>query len=508
MSATVPVPQLLVIFGASGDLARRKLFPALFSLHRQHLLPRPFMMLGVGRTAFTDDQFRDEMRASLDRFVPVGADEHPQERLCFVQCFTYLTLNTGDGAEYVHLADRLREIQTRLNSGGNVVFYLSTPPDLSRRIPSFLAEHGLHDESDGFKRLVIEKPFGHDGASARELHEILRRWFDAHQIFRIDHYLGKETVQNLVVLRFANVLFDAVWDYRYVDAVEITASESLGVEHRAGYFDHSGIVRDMIQNHLLHVLAMTAMDPPQQFDADCVHAETLKVLRGLRSFTQDELARHVVFGQYTASRIGGETVAAYRDEPGVASGSRTETYAAIKLFINHSRWYNVPFYLRAGKRLPTRVTEVVLHFKRSPHPVFGSVPGALPNTLIIRIQPDEGVLMTFGMKEPGAGFRVKNVNMNFHYRDIAATEVSDAYERLLLDCMNGDATLYASGDAVEACWAFIDPILDYHAQSARVFDYPAGTWGPAEAEALLAGDGRVWRYPCKNLATGDAFCEL
>jgi glucose-6-phosphate 1-dehydrogenase len=508
MSATIPVPHVLVIFGASGDLARRKLFPALFSLHRQHLLPLPFVMLGVGRTPFTDEQFRDEMRACLDRFVPVRADEHPQERLCFVQCFSYLTLSTGNGADYGRLAERLRDIQTLRNLPANVVFYLSTPPDLSRRIPGFLAENGLHDEADGFKRLIIEKPFGHDGASARELHDTLRRRFSDHQIFRIDHYLGKETVQNLVVLRFANVLFDAVWDYRYVDAVEITASESLGVENRAGYFDGIGIVRDMIQNHLLHVLAMTAMDPPQQFDAACVHAETLKVLRGLRPLTRDEMARDVVFGQYTASRIGGEAVAAYRDEPGVAPGSRTETYAAIKLFINHSRWHNVPFYVRAGKRLPTRVTEVVLHFKRSPHSVFGAVPGALPNKLVIRIQPDEGVLMTFGMKEPGAGFQVKNVNMTFHYKDLAATAIPDAYERLLLDCMNGDATLYASGDAVEACWAFIDPILRHHAQSGRLFEYPAGTWGPAEAEALIARDGRAWRYPCKTLSDDGAICEL
>ncbi len=508
MSATVPSPQILVIFGASGDLARRKLFPALFSLHVQQLLPRPFVMLGVGRTPFTDAQFRDEMRNALNAFVPASAGEHPQERLCFLHCFSYLQLETGDGSDYARLAERLRALQASLTIPANVVFYLSTPPELSRRIPAFLAEQRLNDESDGFKRIVIEKPFGHDGASARALHDLLHRNFAERQLYRIDHYLGKETVQNLVVLRFANVLFDAVWDYRYVDAVEITAAENLGVEKRAGYFDSSGIVRDMLQNHLLQVLAMTAMDPPQQFDAACVHAETLKVLRGLRPLTPEALARDVVFGQYTASRIRGAEVPAYRDEPGVPPGSRTETYAAVKLFLNHSRWYNVPFYLRAGKRLPTRVTEVVLHFKRSPHPVFGAVPSALPNKLVIRIQPDEGILMTFGMKEPGAGFQIKNVNMNFHYKDLSDAAVPEAYERLLLDCMHGDATLYASGETVEACWAFIDPILDYKESSGRVFGYPAGSWGPVEAEALLTCDGRAWRYPCKTLTDDGAFCEL
>lgn len=507
-TTVVPQPHCLVIFGASGDLARRKLFPALFSLHVQRLLPHPFIMLGVGRTPFTDQTFRDAMRKDLDRFVPPAPGEHAEERRCFSLCFRYQQLDTNDGADYARLATRLRELQREQHIADNVIFYLSTPPELSQRIPVFLAQQGLHEEANGFKRIVIEKPFGHDGASARALHELLHRHFTEPQLFRIDHYLGKETVQNLVVLRFANMLFDTTWDYRHIDAVEITASESLGVEKRAGYFDGSGIVRDMMQNHLLQVLALAAMDPPQKFDARCVHAEALKVLRGLRPLSAEDLETNVVFGQYTASRIRDEAVSAYRDEPGVAPASTTETYAAIKLFLNHSRWYNVPFYLRAGKRLPTRVTEIVLHFKRCPHPVFGSIPGILPNQLVIRIQPDEGILMTFGLKKPGAGFHVKNVGMDFHYKDLSEAAVADSYERLLLDCMNGDATLFATGEAVEACWDFIDPILAYKAQAGRLFGYPAGTWGPAEAEELLVRDGRSWRYPCKNLTADGAYCEL
>ncbi|NLL84419.1 MAG: glucose-6-phosphate dehydrogenase [Lentisphaerae bacterium] len=499
---------MLVIFGASGDLARRKLFPALYSLHVQQLLPRPFLMLGIGRTQYDDEMFRAEVMKDLDLFVPKAAGEHPQERLCFANSFYYQQLSTNDGADYARLAARMEQLQRDNELPDNVVYYLSTPPALSQQIPVFLAQHNLHREHNGFKRLVIEKPFGSDGVSARALHELLHKHFEERQLYRIDHYLGKETVQNLIVLRFANTLFDTVWDYRHIEYVEITAAESIGVEKRAGYFDSSGIIRDMIQNHLLQVLALAAMDPPQQFDSACVHAETLKVLRGLRPLSATELQNNVIFGQYTASHVRGESVPGYRDEPDVPADSHTETYAAIKLYLNHSRWYNVPFYLRAGKRLPTRVTEIVIHFKRCPHPVLGTLPGALPNQLIIRIQPDEGVLMTFGLKEPGGGFHVKNVSMDFHYKDLAKTAIADAYERLLLDCMSGDATLFASGDAVEACWDFIDPILAWKNSSARLFGYPAGTWGPNEADAMMARDGRTWRYPCKNLAADGDYCEL
>jgi len=508
MSSNLPLPQILVIFGASGDLSHRKLIPALFSLHVQQLLPPNFMVLGVGRTAFSDDQYRAEMRRSLYRFVPASPDEDVRERDCFVQRLTYLTLRTEDGADYACLRSRLEALQNEFHIPPNVVYYLSTPPELSRQIPGFLAGQELHREENGFKRIVIEKPFGTDMASALELNTLLKSNFREHQIYRIDHYLGKETVQNVMVLRFANEMFNSVWNYRYVDYVEITAAESIGVEKRAGYFDHSGLIRDMIQNHLLQVLAIVAMDPPQRFNADCVRAETMKVFRSIRPLTPAQMESDVVLGQYTASKIRGEATPAYRDEPGVAPDSRTETYAAIKLFLDHTNWYNVPFYLRAGKRLPTRVTEVVLHFKRSPHPIFGAVEGVEHNKLVIRIQPDEGILVKFGFKDPGNGFQVKNVNMNFHYSDLANTRVPDSYERLLLDCMQGDSTLFAHGDAVEACWKFIDPILQYKDISGRIFGYPAGTWGPKESDALMEKDQRSWRYPCKNLADDGEFCEL
>jgi glucose-6-phosphate 1-dehydrogenase len=503
-----PLPQILVIFGASGDLSHRKLIPALFSLHAQRLLPSRFVVLGVGRTDFSDEGYRAEMRRSLDKFVAPTDGENQVERDAFIQRLHYLTLRTEDGADYGKLSRRLHALRTDLDIAANVIFYLSTPPELSRLIPGFLAAQNLHDEDDGFKRIVVEKPFGRDLSSARELNALLKSHYREHQIYRIDHYLGKETVQNVVVLRFANEIFSSVWNYRYVDYVEITAAESLGVEKRAGYFDQSGLIRDMIQNHLLQVLAMVAMDPPQRFNADCVRSETMKVFRSLRALSADDLEHSVVLGQYTASKIRGAAIPAYRDEVGVPPESRTETFAAIKLYLDHTNWYNVPFYLRAGKRMPTRVTEVVLHFKRSPHPIFGAVPGVEHNKLIIRIQPDEGIVFKFGFKEPGNIFQVKNVNMNFHYKDLANTRVPDSYERLLLDAMQGDSTLFAHGDAVEACWNFIDPILKHQESSGRIFGYPAGSWGPKEADAMMERDGRSWRYPCKNLTDDGDFCEL
>lgn len=502
MSNASLTSQILVIFGASGDLAHRKLLPALFSLFQQGLLPPSFAIMGVGRTELETETYRQELRDSL------WAGEATDFLESFLDCLYYTHIQTDQESDYAVLAQRIQKLGSDLSIPPNYVFYLSTPPELSLLIPGFLAAQGLNSEEDGFKRIVVEKPFGRDGNSARQMNERLRRDYQEHQIYRIDHYLAKETVQNVVVLRFANELFNAVWNYRYVDYVEITASESLGVEKRAGYFDQSGIVRDMIQNHLLQVLAMVAMDPPQRFNAECVRAETQKVFRSLRPLTSEELETHVVFGQYTASTVRGKSIAAYREEAGVPSDSRTETFAAIKLYLDHTNWYNVPFYLRAGKRLPTRVTEVVLHFKRSPHPVFGAVPGVDHNKLVIRIQPDEGILVKFGFKEPGNRFQVKNVNMDFHYSDLANVRVADSYERLLLDSMLGDSTLFAHGDAVEACWDFIDPILKYQAQSGRIFGYPAGSWGPKEADALMENDQRSWRYPCKNLSEDGEFCEL
>lgn len=493
--------QILVIFGASGDLAQRKLLPALCSLYEHKNLPEKFAILGVSRTAKSDASWRAEIKAEMADKPAIDA---------FNQQVFYQTLDTANTLDYSKLADRLKELQEAMGIPANVVFYLAVPPQLLATIPCNLAAQNLHDQSAGFKRLVLEKPFGSDLASAQKLNRDLLKHWEESQIYRIDHYLGKETVQNLLVFRFANEIFDAMWNHRFVDYVEITAAESLGVENRAGYFDASGATRDMLQNHLLQVLAMVAMDPPVSFNAESVRHETMKVFKSLRPFTPSDLENNVVFGQYLESKIKGQKVSAYRDENGVPTDSRTETFVALKAYIDHHRWYNVPFYLRTGKRLPTRVSEVVIHFKRTPHPAFG-VNSSSPsgnNQLVIRIQPDEGILLKVGLKEPGAGFKVKTVNMDFHYKDLSNTRVPDSYERLLLDAMQGDATLYALGAAVEACWEYIDPVLQFKEKDAKIWGYNAGTWGPLMADELMAKDGRSWRFPCKSLTSDGETCEL
>lgn len=353
--------------------------------------------------------------------------------------------------------------------------------------------------------MIIEKPFGYDLASARQLDKEIHEHFQEHQIYRIDHYLGKETVQNLLVLRFSNAMFEPLWNHQYVDYVEITGAEFLGVEERGGYYDGSGAVRDMFQNHLLQVLAMVGMESPAQINADAIRNEVVKVLQCLRPLSDEDLRNNLVLGQYTESNVRGQFLPGYRNEHGVADDSRTETYVGLKMFIDNWRWNGVPFYVRTGKRLPTRVTEVVIHFKQTPHPVFGK--DAPENKLIIRIQPDEGIQMSFGLKEPGAGFNAKEVKMNFHYASLQETQMLTAYERLLLDALNGDATLFARSDAVEACWEFVQPILDYKQDPQSLFGYACGTWGPQESDQLLHNDGRAWRFPCKNLTDTD-YCEL
>ena len=500
-------PQLLVIFGASGDLSHRKLIPALFSLHLQGMLPKRFSILGVGRSKHSDESYRESLRPVLDKH---GSSGSADSIAAFSGLVNYHTMDTSDQASYAGLADRVGSLCTTREIPRNVVYYLAIPPNLAEHVPAWLAAQGLNSEADGFKRIVVEKPFGHDLASAKALNgSLLKDWTES-QVYRIDHFLGKETVQNLLVFRFANEIFDSMWNHRYIDYVEITAAESIGVESRAGYFDQTGILRDMLQNHLLQVLAMVAMDPPINFDAECVRQETMKIFKSLRPFTPQSLATDVVFGQYTGSRIKGQPVTAYRQEPGIPPDSRTETFVAMKVMVDHHRWYNVPFYLRTGKRLPTRVSEVVIHFKKTPHPAFGISAGieSPQNKLVIRIQPDEGILLKVGLKEPGSGFHVKTVNMDFHYSGLSGGPLPEPYERLLLDAMNGDATLYALGAAVETCWAFVEPVLRFKETGSRLHGYPAGTWGPLEADALMARDQRIWRYPCKNLTSDGETCEL
>lgn len=485
----------IVIFGASGDLTKRKLIPALYRLFSRGMLPKDFAIIGVGRTAFTNDAFREHLREALDKEMQAG---YPAAGFC--ACIRYLSADPSKSEELAPLAEDM-------GSGGTSLFYLATPPALYAPIANSLAELGLNRQDEGLvSRLVVEKPFGEDLASSQLLNEQLHRHFKEEQIFRIDHYLGKETVQNLLVLRFANTIFEPLWNRNMVDFVEITAAESLGVEKRGSFYEKTGAVRDMLQNHLLQVLAMVAMEPPACISADALRGEAVKVMRFFRPLNEQDLDDNLVLGQYLGSRVQGEEVAAYREEMGVAADSRTETYVALKMFIDSWRWEGVPFYLRTGKRLPTRVTEVVLHFRKTRHPSFHEDPPA--NCLIIRIQPDEGILVSFGLKRPGSGFQVEDVAMDFHYSDLSDKPMPDAYERLLLDALKGDGTLFARSDEVEVCWSFVQPILERLKDPGHsLYGYAAGTWGPQEADQLLATAGHVWRFPCKNL-THAQHCAL
>lgn len=503
---------IITIFGASGDLTKRKLIPALYDLYIQNLLPMNFAILGVSRTALTDESFALGMIEGIRKYsekLPVN-----EERLNeFSKNLFYLPLNTSETDEYSKLKIKLEELNAAVNAKGNVIFYLATPPNMYRVIADNLSVYNLNKQENGggWKRLIVEKPFGLDLESARELNLSLQKIFNENQIYRIDHYLGKETVQNVLVFRFSNGIFEPLWNRNYIDHVEITAAEFIGVEDRGGYYESSGALRDMIQNHLMQIVGLVAMEPPSSFDSTAVRNETVKVFQALRPIKPEEVDKYVVRGQYTESTIKGEKITSYRNEKGVDPNSRTETFAAMKFYIDNWRWGGVPFYVRAGKRLPTRVTEVVIHFKETPHKLFqqeGEVQTG--NKLIIRIQPDEGILLKFGMKLPGAGFNIKNVNMDFHYSELSDIYLPSAYERLLLDCILGDATLYARSDAVEACWKFIDPVLaawkDQH--DIKIYGYPAGTWGPVESFALFEGNKSEWRYPCKNLTNDGLYCEL
>jgi glucose-6-phosphate 1-dehydrogenase len=505
-----PKNLILVIFGASGDLASRKLIPALFSLKSQNLLPEQYTILGIGRTKLSNEEFRTKMNSAIISYSE-EKNPDPSKISIFTEDLYYLSIDNTLESDYGKLKGLLTELDAKYNIGGNYIFYLATPPSLYEVISVNLAGSGLCDQHDGFRRIIIEKPFGYDLESARKLNKTLHDLAAEEQIFRIDHYLGKETVQNLLVTRFANGMFEPLWNRNYIDRIEITSAESIGVEQRGGYYDTSGALRDMIQNHLLQMVGLTAMEPPSSLDADAIRNEILKVFQSLQPIREEDVPSQVIRGQYTGSLIRGECVTGYRYEKGVAVNSRTETYVAVKFFINNWRWGGVPFYIRTGKRLPTRVTEIVIHFKPTPHHLFLRKSGKLSaNQLIIRIQPDEGILLKFDMKEPGAGFNVKNVNMDFHYSDLAYLRVPSAYERLLYDVMLGDSTLFSRDDEVETAWKFLEPIQKAWAKNPeiKVFGYPAGTWGPEHANDLIEGEGLTWRYPCKNLADDELYCEL
>lgn len=503
--------QILVIFGASGDLTYRKLVPALFDLYKQNSLPDNFVMLGVARSDFSDASFRDKMIDGIKQFS-LSKDAPLNDIEAFANKLFYLSINTDNGNDYEKLRKKLEHIDSEFNTKGNYLFYLSTPPNLYPLIPKFLAEQGLNKDDGKIRRIIIEKPFGTDLNSAIQLNHDLLSNYREDQIYRMDHYLGKETVQNLLVTRFSNSIYEPLWNRNYIHHIEITAAESLGVENRGGYYDHSGALRDMIQNHLLQLLALVAMEPPTVIESDAIRNEKLKVFQAIRPLTQKDILKNVIRGQYTASKVKGKEQKGYREEKGVDPDSRTETYAALKLYIDNWRWGGVPFYIRTGKHLPTRVSEIVIHFKPTPLNLFVDNKEYCNdgNILVIRIHPDEGLLLKTGMKVPGSGYKVKEVNMDFHYSQLQDTYVPGAYERLLLDAMLGDSTLYTRGDALEAAWRFVQPILDYWKsdKGAPLYGYPCGSWGPSIADSLIEGENITWRYPCKNLSDDGIYCEL
>jgi glucose-6-phosphate 1-dehydrogenase len=498
-------PHILVIFGASGDLTKRKLIPALYELHTQQLLPEKLAVLGVSRTVLTDGQFKDQIKEFFFFFFAKKDDIE-----AFLEHIYYQPLSTSEPSDYPKLKIRLEQLGKDLKISENYIFYLSTPPNLYQIIPKNLAEVGLNEVTNGFKRLIVEKPFGTDLQSAKALNRDLLNYFSENQLYRIDHYLGKETVQNMLVTRFANGIFEPIWNQNFIHHIEIISAETLGVENRGGYYDNSGALRDMVQNHLMQLVGLVAMEPPVVIEADAIRNEMLKVFQSLRPIAEDEVGEFVVRGQYTASHIGKEKQKGYREEPGVDTQSRTETFVAMKFFIDNFRWAGVPFYIRTGKKLPARVTEVVIHFKSTPHHLFGNKvdQDQVGNQLVLRIQPDEGILLKIGMKIPGSGFRVHTVNLDFHYDEISHIYLPSAYGRLLLDCMQGDATLYARGDAVEKAWEYVQPILNAWNNNSDVpiYGYPAGTWGPEIVDQLM--EEGMWRYPCKNLANDGEYCQL
>ena len=493
-------PCTVIIFGASGDLTKRKLVPALYRLVQQRLLPAEFAIVGLARTEMSDDEFRSKMKEAVEQFSETKQVD-PEVWDSFGQGVYYRSTDIGSTADFQKLGDLLDRIDRERGTGGNRLFYLSVAPRFYAQAVEQLGRAGLTKAKAGrWVRVIIEKPFGTNLESARLLNNQILQHLDELQIYRIDHYLGKETVQNLLAFRFANGIFEPLWNRQYIDHVQLTNAEAVGVEGRGGYYEGAGVVRDMIQNHVFQVLSLVAMEPPAHLGAEAVRDEKIKVMTAAREFTPERVKSDCVRGQYGSGSSGGKPVPGYREEEGVVSDSATETYAMLTMYFDNWRWAGVPFYLRSGKRLPKRVTEIAIQFREAPHQLFGAgiMEQVTPNQLIIRIQPDEGITLRFAAKVPGQITQIRDVNMDFRYGSSFGVQLAEAYERLLLDCILGDSTLYARKDMTERGWEFVMPILEQWAENKREVPFPnyeAGTWGPAAANELIERRGRPWRRP-------------
>ena len=490
-------PCVMVIFGATGDLTRRKLFPALYNLASEGLLPDELAIIGIGRYEMSTDALREKLKTDLNTFITGTLDAARVDWL--LERLSYVSGEIDDAATYERLREALERVEAERGTGGNVLFYLAIPPDLFCDTIERLAAAALTKEDEHWRRVVIEKPFGHDLESARSLNSQIRQVLKERQIYRIDHYLGKETVQNVMAFRFANGIFEPVWNRRYIDHVQITVAETVGVEQRGGYYEKAGALRDVVQNHMFQLLAFTAMEPPISFAAGMVHDERVKVLYAVRPLSHEDVLHQAVRGQYGAGTVDGHPVPGYREEKSVSPASSTETFVALKLHVDNWRWADVPFYLRTGKRLPSRVTEIAIQFKRAPFQLFRDTPveHLSSNLLVLHIQPDEGISLNFQAKVPGPDVYLGKVKMHFQYADYFGQTPSTGYETLLYDVMTGDSTLFLRSDMVEAGWSVVAPILDlWQALPPRNFpNYDAGTWGPKEADELIQKDGRRWRNP-------------
>ena len=502
----MPEPCTVVIFGATGDLTQRKLLPTLAHLLHDHPLPEGFSVVAFARRPMNDEQWRGMALDSINKYMPDNDKLDREAQHDFAQRMYYCQSDFNDREGYEKLADILERLDREKGTQGNRMYYLATPPTLDSEIIFQLGGAGLarpaagqYGDEESWTRIVIEKPFGRDLASAQKLNREIARVFHERQTYRIDHYMGKETVQNLLAFRFANGIFEPLWNQKYIDHVQIVVAESLGIGSRAEYYEEAGAIRDMVQNHIMQVLCLTTMEAPVAFDADAIRDEKVKVLRAVPLLTPEDVAKRTVRGQYTAGVINGQPQVSYKEEKGVSPASQTETYVALKLFIENWRWAEVPFYIRTGKALPKRSTEVTIQFKRVPHMLYkpAETKGLVPNRLTIRIQPDEGISLKFAAKVPGAARHLNDVDMNFSYSEAFGIESPDAYERLIADCVVGDSTLFIRRDEVETSWRIVDSIINAwkNMPESAVHPYQAGTWGPPEADALIQNDGREWDNP-------------